>query len=292
MHVIESVDAFRAARRGLVGRVAFVPTMGALHEGHLSLMRFAREHADHLVVSVFVNPTQFGPNEDLAVYPRDRDGDIAKCEAMGCELMFFPPVGQMYPDGKSQATFVEVDCLTSGLCGAARPGHFRGVTTVVTKLFNIVQPDVAVFGQKDYQQFAVLRQMARDLNMPIEVISAPTVREADGLAMSSRNVNLRPDDRGAALSLSRGLMSAWQAWAAGERDPLALEATAVARMEEAGVRVDYAHVVDPQSLVRLAEVSAPAEAAVLAVAGFVGAVRLIDNLRLDAELPEGLRGLE
>lgn len=292
MKVIETVDAFRTARRELGGRLAFVPTMGALHDGHLSLMRFAREHADHVVVSVFVNPTQFGPHEDLAVYPRDRDGDIAKCESAGCDLLFFPPAGQMYPDGRSQVTYVEVDGLTRGLCGGARPGHFRGVTTVVTKLFNIVQPDVAVFGQKDYQQFAVLRQMARDLNMPIEVLSAPTVREVDGLAMSSRNVNLTVHDRVAALSLSRGLIAAWEAWWAGVRDPLVLEAAVIARMNAAGVRVDYAHAVDPESLVRFAEVSTQPKTAVLAVAGFVGAVRLIDNLRLDVELPEPLRGLE
>ncbi|MEZ4460894.1 MAG: pantoate--beta-alanine ligase [bacterium] len=203
MLILETVEDFRAARRALGGTLAFVPTMGALHAGHVSLMHFGLEHANHLAVSIFINPTQFGPNEDLDVYPRDREGDIEKCRAAGCDLLFFPPVEQMYPDGASQLTHVDVDRLTSGLCGASRVGHFRGVTTVVTKLFNIVQPDVAVFGQKDYQQFAVLKQMARDLNMPIEVISAPTHREADGLAMSSRNRNLNPSDRGVALGLRK-----------------------------------------------------------------------------------------
>lgn len=291
MRVIESVEEFRAARRALPGRLAFVPTMGFLHEGHLALMRYARSQADHLAVSVFVNPTQFGPSEDLDVYPRDREGDIAKCASVGCDLMFFPPASQMYPDGRSQATFVEVEGLTAGLCGAARPGHFRGVTTVVTKLFNIVQPDVAVFGQKDYQQFAVLRQMARDLNMPIEVVSAPTVREPDGLAMSSRNVNLKASDRQAALSLSRGLRAAWQAWHQGARDAGVLEAIVRGTMEGAGARLDYVQAVDPTSLRPLDADPNPATEALIAVAGFVGAVRLIDNLRLDGELPSALQAL-
>ena len=187
----------------------------------------------------------------------------------------------MYPDGASQLTHVDVDRLTSGLCGASRVGHFRGVTTVVTKLFNIVQPDVAVFGQKDYQQFAVLKQMARDLNMPIEVISAPTHRESDGLAMSSRNRNLNPADRGVALGLSQGLKRAWELYQAGERDASRLEDATRTTMVQSGVRVDYVSCVDPLTL----EPAIQPQPMLMAVAGFVGSVRLIDNMRLDAPLP-------
>jgi len=291
MQTLRTIEAFRAARSALVGKVALVPTMGALHSGHVGLMKHAQELADHVVVSIFVNPTQFGPNEDLDVYPRDEEGDLAKCEAAGCALVFMPPASEMYTNGQSQLTFVDMTRLTDGLCGASRSGHFRGVTTVVTKLFNIVQPDVAVFGQKDYQQFAVLRQMALDLNMPVDVVSMPTVREADGLAMSSRNRNLRPEERNRALSLSRGLIAAWHAWEEGERDPAVLQQLVRRTMSDAGVGVDYATAVDPVTLQRLVEADHSPETALIAVAGFFGNVRLIDNLRLDQPLPDALRDL-
>lgn len=287
MKVIETVAEFREARRQLPGALAFVPTMGALHSGHVSLMHFGMQHADHLAVSVFINPTQFGPNEDFDVYPQDRDGDIQKCLAAGCDLLFMPTALEMYTNGRSQLTYVEVPKISEGLCGAARKGHFRGVTTVVTKLFNIVQPDVAVFGQKDYQQFAVIRQMVRDLNMPIEVLSAPTAREEDGLAMSSRNRNLLEQDRPKALGLSAGLRRAWHAWNQGIRDAAQLEQIVRTEVTTAGVDIDYVTAVDPETLQPL--VGAGLTQCVVAVAGFIGNVRLIDNLRLDAPLPDALQ---
>ncbi len=291
MQTLRTIQEFRSARAALVGKVALVPTMGALHSGHVGLIEHAQELADHVVVSIFVNPTQFGPNEDLDVYPRDEEGDLAKCEAAGCALVFMPPASEIYVNGRTQPTYVDMTQLTDGLCGASRSGHFRGVTTVVTKLFNIVQPDVAVFGQKDYQQFAVLRQMALDLNMPVDVVSMPTVREADGLAMSSRNRNLQPQERGKALSLSRGLIAAWNAWKAGERDPAILQQLVRKTMSDAGVGVDYVTAVDPVSLQRLVESDTLPETALIAVAGFFGNVRLIDNLRLDEPLPDSMRDL-
>ncbi|WP_417671643.1 pantoate--beta-alanine ligase [Roseibium sp.] len=189
--------------------VGLVPTMGYLHDGHLSLVRTAKQRADKVVVSIFVNPTQFGPNEDLATYPRDPDRDLALLEAEGVAAVFIPSVDEMY--GGAGDSFVEVPGLSGVLQGALRPGHFRGVSTVVTKLFNIVQPDVAVFGEKDYQQLAVIRQMVRDLDMPLEIVGAPTVREDDGLAMSSRNVGLAPEDREQAPALFRALVAAEEA---------------------------------------------------------------------------------
>ncbi len=181
MQVLDSIDALRLARRDLPGAVGFVPTMGFLHDGHLELMRQANQRCDHLVVSIFVNPTQFGPGEDLDAYPRDPEGDRQKCEQLGCELLFMPTPDMMY--AADHSTTVEVSGLDQVLCGPRRPGHFRGVTTVVSKLFNIVQPDVAVFGQKDYQQLAIVRRMVRDLNFPVDIVGVPTVREADGLAI-------------------------------------------------------------------------------------------------------------
>src|SRR5262249_50718184 len=203
-----------------------VPTMGALHEGHLTLLRDARARADIVILTIFVNPTQFGPNEDLAKYPRDEAGDIAKARTCGIDLAFCPEASAMYPAGAQ--TFVEVRELQKPLCGSRRPGHFAGVVTVVSKLFNITRPHVAVFGEKDYQQLAIIRRMVRDLDFGIEIASVPIVREADGLALSSRNAYLSADQRRAALSLSAGLAAAQAAFAAGERSAAALVAAATA----------------------------------------------------------------
>lgn len=265
--------------------------MGALHEGHQSLMKLARKDCDHLVVSIFVNPTQFAPNEDLDIYPRDRAGDLAKCDEVGVDFVFFPDVDSMYPEGDSdQPTVVDVRGLTQYLCGASRPTHFRGVSTVVTKLFNIVRPDLAVFGQKDYQQLAVIRQMTRDLNFDIDIVGGPTHREDDGLALSSRNRNIPRGTRGSALALSRGLGLAWAAFRDGTRDPEVLEAIArerIASSQEA--RVDYVECVHPDNLVPLREVGLIGEeGAVLACAAYLGPVRLIDNIRLDEPLPPAI----
>ena len=254
-------------------RIGVVPTMGALHEGHLTLLRAARAKCDVLILTIFVNPTQFGPNEDLAKYPRDEAGDLAKARACGIDLAFCPEAAAMYPPGAQ--TFVEVRELQKPLCGASRPGHFAGVATVVTKLFHATLPHVAVFGEKDYQQLAIIRRMVRDLDFGIEIASVPIVREADGLAMSSRNAYLSPEQRHAALALSRGLAAAQAARRAGERDAAALVAAARAPLEaERLVRIDYVELRDAEELSPVTEVSRPA---VLAIAAFVGTTRLIDN---------------
>ncbi len=259
------------------GRIAFVPTMGYLHEGHLSLLREGRRRAEKLVASIYVNPAQFGPNEDLSRYPRDLEGDLAKCRAEGCDAVFVPSDPVIYPPG--YRTYVEMEGVTAGLCGASRPGHFRGVATVVLKLFNIVAPDVAVFGEKDYQQLVVIRSMARDLNLPVEIVGCPIVREPDGLAMSSRNRYLTADQRQAALALSRSLNEAQRRIGAGERDAAAILEEVRSTLESAGiVRIDYAKLVDAETLEEVAELKRPA---VLALAAFVGKTRLIDNRRFD-----------
>lgn len=262
------------------GKVAFVPTMGALHEGHLSLMDEARRHADKLIVSIFVNPTQFGPNEDLETYPRDEEGDAAKCESRGCDLLFLPIVEEMYPGGPDAGrTTVTVRDLTNALCGASRPGHFDGVTTVVSKLFHIVKPDVAVFGQKDFQQLAVIRKMVADLNFGVEIVGAPTVREADGLAKSSRNLRLTPEFRTKAVALSDGLNQAKEAFENGERSAVALRQIVVDRIErEGGLRTDYVTVADAASLET--QTGTLKNPTVIALAVFAGDVRLIDNVQL------------
>jgi pantoate--beta-alanine ligase len=267
-------EAARAAGR----RIALVPTMGFLHEGHLSLVREARRRAgpDGLaVVTIFVNPTQFGPNEDLARYPRDLAGDLAKCGAAGADWVLAPEPGAVYAPG--HATWVEVAGVSEGLCGAKRPGHFRGVATVVAKLFNLTRPHVALFGEKDFQQLAVLRAMARDLDFGIDVVGMPIVREPDGLAMSSRNAYLSPEERARALALSSALHEARERVAAGERDVAALVARATGRLAAAAARVDYVEVVNPDTL-RPVAVAEPGS--VMLVAAFVGKTRLIDNLRL------------
>jgi pantoate--beta-alanine ligase len=255
-------------------RIAVVPTMGALHEGHLALLHAARSRADLVILTIFVNPTQFGPNEDLAKYPRDEAGDLAKARTCGIDLAFCPEPAAMYAPGAQ--TFVEVRDLQKPLCGARRPGHFAGVATVVAKLFHITQPHLAVFGEKDYQQLAIIRRMVRDLDFGIEIVGVPIVREPDGLAMSSRNAYLSADDRRPALALSRGLAAAEAAFRAGERDAAALLSAARAPLEaeSARVRIDYAELRDATELTDVTRCERPC---VLALAAFVGATRLIDN---------------
>lgn len=254
-------------------RIAVVPTMGALHEGHLQLLRTARARADIVILTIFVNPTQFGPNEDLARYPRDEAGDLAKARTCGIDLAFCPDASAMYPAGAQ--TFVEVRELQKPLCGASRPGHFAGVATIVSKLFHLTNPHLAVFGEKDYQQLAIIRRMVRDLDFGIEIVGVPIVREADGLALSSRNAYLSADQRKTALSLSKGLAAAEAAVAAGERDAAQIVSAARALIEaEPGARIDYVELRDADELSSVTTLSRPA---VLAMAVFVGTTRLIDN---------------
>ena len=260
------------AQRAENRRVGFVPTMGYLHAGHLSLVAEAKQHAEAVVVSIFVNPTQFGPNEDFAKYPRDEQRDLELCREAGVAAVFLPSLADMYaPDA---SVFVDEAALQGGLCGARRPGHFRGVCTVVAKLFNIVQPDVAVFGQKDFQQAAIVRRMARDLNFPVAVVVAPILREPDGLAMSSRNVYLSARERQQALGLSRALEAAEAAVNAGVTSADALRAQMREVMEKHGLRVDYAEVVHAETLAPVGEV---ANGNVALVAAYCGKTRLIDN---------------
>ena len=270
-----AVDAWRSAGE----RIGFVPTMGALHPGHLSLVKLAREHADRVVASVFVNPAQFGPNEDFNRYPRQPEKDAGLLEEAGCDLLFLPDVETLYPQG--HATFVEPAGAAEGLEGACRPGHFRGVATVVAALFNLVRADVAVFGEKDAQQLAVVRQMVRDLNIPIEIVPGPTVREADGLAMSSRNAYLSPGERQAATVLHRALRAAETAISEGERRGAAVrERLREVLNTEPLAHVEYAEVVDAESF---QPVETLRGRLVLPLAVRIGRTRLIDNIRLTAE---------
>lgn len=273
MRNVSTLDELRSARLSLDGTVGLVPTMGYLHEGHLSLIRRAKEECDHVVVSIFVNPTQFGPKEDLSKYPRDLDRDLSLIEPLGTDLVWMPSAEVMYPKGYQ--TWVEVEAITSPLEGAMRPGHFRGVTTVVAKLFNAVQPHKAYFGQKDAQQAAVIRRMALDLNFPVEIVVCPTVREADGLAMSSRNVYLDPEQRQAATVLFRSLSAARDLYEAGERDAEKIRG----KMKEvlAGeplAEPQYVSCADYDSLEELTEITGKA---LLSMAVFIGKTRLIDN---------------
>jgi pantoate--beta-alanine ligase len=269
-------SASRLARRN-GKRLGFVPTMGALHEGHLSLVRAARARSDVVAVSIFVNPTQFAPSEDFASYPRDFDQDRELLEKEGVALLFSPSAAEMYPEGAS--TSVTVDGLSGRLCGKSRPGHFRGVATVVAKLFHIVEPDLAVFGQKDAVQVAVIRRMIRDLNIPIELEICPIVREPGGLAMSSRNAYLTLDERQRALVLHRSLREVENLFAAREHDPTKLTAAAKKILAaEPQVRMDYFEIVDPETLQPVTEIGATA---LVAVAAFVGTTRLIDNTLLN-----------
>ncbi len=260
--------------------VGFVPTMGYLHEGHLSLIRIARARCDLLVVSIFVNPTQFGPNEDYNDYPRDLERDKALCEKEGVDVLFVPKVEEMYPEGF--CTYVEVTGrMTEVLCGKYRPGHFRGVTTVVTKLFNIVMPHFAVFGQKDGQQLAVIKRMVRDLNLPVEIIAAPTVREQDGLAMSSRNEYLTPEERKVAPALYKSLLMAKKLIEQGERRSANIISAMRKYIEGAGpFRVQYIDIVDADTMEPLDEVRGKV---MIALAAFLGKARLIDNIVIDVE---------
>ncbi|GMU39884.1 MAG: pantothenate synthetase [Chloroflexota bacterium] len=277
MHVARTVAEFRAHRAALGGALGLVPTMGYLHEGHRSLMRRAKAECDAVAVSIFVNPTQFGPNDDFDRYPRDEERDLAICEAEGVALVLLPPVPEIYPEGATAT--VSVGPLSTVLEGAARPGHFDGVTTVVSKLFNIVQPQRAYFGQKDAQQLMVLRRMAADLLFPIEVIGCPTVREADGLALSSRNVYLSPEERTQALALSRGLRKAEGAWGDGVRDASALRRLVVAEIEAQPLaRIDYVSLADQGSLQECE--GAVTRDALLSLAVRFGGTRLIDNVLL------------
>jgi pantoate--beta-alanine ligase len=254
-------------------KIALVPTMGALHEGHLSLLRAARARADIVILTIFVNPTQFGPNEDLAKYPRDEAGDIAKARTCEIDLAFCPGASVMYPPGAQ--TFIEVRELQKPMFGARRPSHFAGVATIVSKLFNITKPHLAVFGEKDFQQLAIIRRMVRDLDFGIEIVGVPIVREADGLALSSRNAYLSPEQRRAALSISQGLAAAEAAFNAGERDAAALLAAARGPIEAQPImRIDYIELRDADELTELTTVQ---RRAVLAIAAFAGTTRLIDN---------------
>ncbi|HSJ15884.1 MAG TPA: pantoate--beta-alanine ligase [Longimicrobiales bacterium] len=271
----ELADVRRSDRR-----IGLVPTMGALHEGHLALCDQARSLCDVLVLSIFVNPLQFGPGEDLARYPRALDRDRELAAGRGVDLVFAPPTAEMYPEPATRV-YVTAPALADRLCGAWRPGHFDGVLTVVAKLFHVVQPAVAVFGQKDLQQAALVRRMVRDLDFPVDVRIGPVVRDRDGLALSSRNAFLSPEERRSAQALPRALFAARDAWRAGERDGARLLARARRELDaEPGVRLQYLELVDAQSLDRL-DTAVPGAA--LAVAGHVGATRLIDNVLLDDE---------
>jgi len=275
MQVVETIAAMRGARRGFEG-LGFVPTMGFLHQGHLSLVARAKAECGAAAVSIFVNPTQFGPNEDLARYPRDLPRDLALLREAGADVVFTPQPAEIYPPGF--ATAIDVGPVADPLEGASRPGHFSGVATVVAKLFNIVQPTRAYFGQKDAQQTVVIRRMARDLDMPLEVVVAPTVREADGLAMSSRNTYLSPEQRGAATVLFRALSEAERRFAAGERDGEALRRAMLAVLaQEPAAQVDYVSVADPDTLEELQRIE---RGALASMAVRIGATRLIDNLLL------------
>ena len=279
MQIIRDPDALNeavAALRAAGATIAFVPTMGALHAGHMALVAEARARADHVVASIFVNPTQFAPHEDLATYPRREASDAAMLEKEGCAILWAPDVATMYPDGP--AATIHVSGLGEGLDGAARPGHFDGVATVVARLFGQVRPDVALFGEKDYQQLAVIRQMVRDLSLPVEIIGVPTQRDADGLALSSRNVYLSDEERIAARTLPRALGEAAQAIADGTAVAEALE-RARSRLESAGFDpVDYVELRDAETLAPMAALDRPAR---LLAAAKIGRTRLIDNLPVE-----------
>lgn len=273
----EDVVRFRESLAREGKRLALVPTMGYLHDGHLSLMREGAKRADVVATTIFVNPTQFGPNEDLSRYPRDEAGDVKKCESAGAALVWAPEPKEVYPDGYQ--TYVEVGEASKGLDGDRRPGHFRGVATVVTKLLALFRPSVALFGEKDFQQLKVIEGLNRDLELGVEIVGMPIVRESDGLAMSSRNAYLKGADRQRALALSKGLFSAQQRAKAGERDVKVLLELMRAPMSQTDIRIDYAEIVDAKTLLSLDRLDGrPARAL---VAGFVGTTRLIDNLALE-----------
>ncbi len=276
MIVCETIEQIRAELNASAHPVVFVPTMGALHEGHLSLVKRAREWGGinaKVVVSIYVNPTQFAPNEDFKSYPRELESDLEKCREAGVDVIFAPE-GSLFPE--SASTHIVEDSLSEGLCGKSRPHFFGGVCTVVAKLFNIVQPNAAVFGEKDFQQLAIIRRMVRDLDFPIEILGAPIVREPDGLAMSSRNQYLSERERGQAKVLSEALEMAKQYMIAGERDPDAVDSVVRSRIQTArSARIDYVQIVDPEDLRELSKIE---DQALVAIAVFLGKTRLIDNI--------------
>ncbi len=280
MNTVKTLRELRSAvahARKAGKRIGFVPTMGNLHSGHATLVTKAAQQADFVVASIFVNPLQFGAGEDLDKYPRTLAADQEKLLQAGCNLLFAPSVEEMYPGGTTGQTRVSVPLLSEGLCGASRPGHFEGVATVVSKLFNMVQPDIAVFGQKDYQQLAVIRAMVHDLNMPIQIIGEPTVRAEDGLALSSRNGYLSDEQRAIAPVLYRSLSQMAAAIQGGDHDFATLRAEQVRQIEAAGLRLDYLEV---RQGVNLRPACAEDRDVVILVAAYLGATRLIDNLHL------------
>jgi pantoate--beta-alanine ligase len=278
MKVIPTIAELREARKRIKGSVGFVPTMGYLHEGHLSLVQQARRENDTAVVSIFVNPTQFGPDEDFRKYPRDPDWDLVQLEREGVDLVFMPSEEEMYPPGFSSR--MEVDGVSEQLEGASRPGHFGGVATVVAKLFNIVQPHRAYFGQKDAQQAVVIKKMVADLNMNLEIVVLPTIREPGGLAMSSRNIYLTAEERKAALVLWNSLNLAQQLWSQGEQDAARLhQAISTLIQKEPLAKIDYISIAEPETLEELAEVES---SALVSLAVRIGKTRLIDNIILGA----------
>jgi pantoate--beta-alanine ligase len=279
--VARSVTEFRDACdtvRSSGDTLGLVPTMGALHSGHLALVAEARRHTTRVAVTIFVNPTQFGPSEDLARYPRPLEKDLALCREAGASLVFTPPEAEMYPAG--EATRVHVARLTDSLCGPFRPGHFDGVATIVSKLFAVAGPAVAVFGRKDYQQLAVVRRMVKDLLLPITVVGYPTVRDADGLALSSRNAYLSIEERERALAVPRALSAIVHAHARGERNVGKLRGRALSRLESAATSIDYFTIADADDLTPHADTVELGERALVATAVFVGKTRLIDNVVL------------
>ncbi|MFD2645700.1 pantoate--beta-alanine ligase [Pseudomonas japonica] len=283
MNTVKTVLEVRAAvarARGEGKRIAFVPTMGNLHSGHAALVTKAAQRADFVVASIFVNPLQFGPSEDLDKYPRTLAADQEKLLEAGCHLLFAPNVEEMYPDGMGVQTRVSVPQLSEGLCGASRPGHFEGVATVVSKLFNMVQPDLAVFGQKDFQQLAVIRAMVRDLNMPIQIIGEPTVRAEDGLALSSRNGYLNAEQRATAPVVYRTLSQLADAIRQGRRDYPALIAEGQQALISAGLKPDYLEV---RQALNLRTATDADRDLVILVAAYLGNTRLIDNLHLNLD---------
>jgi len=283
MNTVKTVLELRAAvarARSEGKRIGLTPTMGNLHSGHAALVTKAAQRADFVVATIFVNPLQFGPNEDLATYPRTLAADQEKLLQAGCNLLFTPSVEEMYPNGMADQTLVSVPHLSEGLCGASRPGHFDGVATVVSKLFNMVQPDLAVFGEKDFQQLAVIRAMVRDLNMPIQIIGEPTVRAADGLALSSRNGYLNDEQRAAAPALYRAIRQIADAVQQGEQDFEGVLERNRHSLEAAGFRIDYLEI---REAVSLRPATTTDQDLVILAAAFMGKTRLIDNLHLIKE---------
>ena len=284
VEIIETVRAMQARSeewRAAGETVALVPTMGAFHEAHLNLMGEGRRRADRLVVSLFVNPTQFGPGEDYEAYPRNLEADLKATEDIGLDVLYHPSAEEMYPEG--YASYVEVEGLTDTLCGPSRPGHFRGVATVVAKLFTAVKPHVAIFGEKDFQQLAVIRRMVADLHLEIEIVGVPIVREADGLAMSSRNLYLSAAERRTALGLSSSLVIARQMILDGERDVQTIEEKLSSHIEAAGpCTIDYVAVADPETMALKETIDGPL---LIALAVKVGSARLIDNTVIEPPAP-------